>query len=121
MKDIKFRVWDVYLHEYSYSPVKVLDVLSTVWDKDFIVVSYKLEQYTGLKDKNGKEIYEGDIILNHNGYDHCDIKDIVIFENGKFTTHKKVANIKSYSESGTTYQVIVIGNIHENPELLGDE
>jgi hypothetical protein len=66
-----------------------------------------IEQFTGLLDKNGKEIYEGDIVLD------CD-EDInmdVIFENGIFCT----CNTNSIYEMD---DIEVIGNIHENPELL---
>lgn len=79
-------------------------------------------QYTGLKDKNGKEIYEGDVVESVtliNGY-ICN--GIVIFENGKFLVDIKQApfsrdGFKSeFDERIRKYTVI--GNIYENPELL---
>ena len=79
-----------------------------------------LMQYTGLKDKNGVEIYEGDILslircLDKHFICMCnklpdkDFTDVVIFENGEFTCNE-LGNIPDYYE--------IIGNIYENPELL---
>ena len=73
-----------------------------------------LMQYTGLKDKNGVEIYEGDIIQFSDGYPQNHLKPKVVeFSKGSFS------NTGSFdSGSATTYDPEVIGNIYENPELL---
>ena len=108
MREIKFRAWDkknkkfVYLELLNNREIKVDSFEATN------IESWK--QYTGLKDKNGKEIYEGDIIL------YSDIVEpkIVEFRKGVFCykMHEKAYHI--FDET----QCNIIGNIYENPKLL---
>ena len=77
----------------------------------------ELMQYTGLKDKNDKEIYEGDVLSN--GNDEKPYK--VVFENGSFRAEFE-GDFKEYSFDlidvvAQGYEVV--GNIYQNPELLG--
>lgn len=78
-------------------------------------------QYTGLKDKNGVEIYEGDIVYCQTKFGKA--KAIIEFINGKFVarfdsavTHPQNGHYISYYEINKRFEVI--GNIYDNPELL---
>lgn len=76
---------------------------------------FTLMQYTGLKDKNGKEIYEGDIIEfeYHNGGGFSRVKEPVTFYNGQFSVWQE--SINNYNENCE-----IIGNIFENPKILNE-
>lgn len=71
----------------------------------------ELMQYTGLKDKNGTEIYEGDIVFDS----HCEENGKVIFDEGCFAIEWETT-IEDLFENCDIYEVI--GNAYQNPELL---
>ena len=110
----KFRVWCNRRNKYIYNIQDVgADFSIDCWEDcfgDFLCCEdYVLEQCTGLKDKNGKLIYEGDIVLVEDN--KCPIE--WESENARY-------NVVGYGEIAyLNYNDIeVIGNIHENPELL---
>jgi len=75
-----------------------------------------LMQYTGLKDKNGKEIYEGDIV--NSWYEEYNTGGI----GSEFKKHIVEFKMGAFTNCINTYKPIeVIGNIYENPELLEPE
>lgn len=115
MREIKFRVWDGYkIHyptvvEIGICGVNSLTSASFQSENGGYTTSAYVMQFTGLHDKNGKEIYEGDICVEDAEYgDGC--FDVVWY----------VDDIHcgwSISPSDV-WEARVIGNIHENPELL---
>lgn len=119
MREIKFRAWDTKMN-YMFSGTSIRGLML---DKCFTeeVDRLILEQFTGLHDKNGVEIYEGDIcIVSLSYFKIKNEKATVIFLNGAFQFQYGCEQFFSKPHDAWD-EVEVIGNIHENPELLKGE
>ena len=111
MREIKFRAWQDDKMMYSDG----CGVYDTKRFLDKLYEDCNLMQFTGLKDKNGKEIYEGDICRVDDGENLYEI----IFYMGGFMGAVLPRKIRIYHISDSLLNNIeVIGNIHENPELI---
>lgn len=91
------------------------------------VIPETVGQYAGLKDKNGKRIFEDDIVRvkgesdDYRGVDYC---ALIVFWNGGFCAidgTKENHAFRRYCLATCDYSLEVIGNIHDNPELLEQE
>ena len=121
-REIKFRIWNDYDKKMIYWNELLKSNLANI----FTIPSYNkwLMQYTGLHDKKGKEIYEGEIVYCQTKYGKA--KAIIKFIEGKFVAYWNSA--LTHSENGhhiACYEINkrfeVIGNEYDNPELLGGE
>lgn len=131
-REIKFRAGVkrknelLYLKGFRYSGKEKIKITFADEDADdctytFLKNEVILEQFTGLYDKNGVEIFEGDIVHCISRFD--DAKMVVIFEDGEFRM-VLLEKIDSYVSGGGFYALRcfekeVIGNIHER--RMGDE
>lgn len=127
---LRFRAWDKEFKE-------MVQVDALVFDEQIIKATYKngnvvkediknyvLMQSTGLRDKNGKEIFEGDIVTD--GHMTGDIKNhatygfYMVDDNGTERWFSDAATIEDFEEDAKNVSEIleIIGNIHTNPELL---
>ena len=112
MRKIKFRAW-IKEDKEMVEVYNINFVESTINDNLFGFDDVILMQYTGLKDKNGKEIYEGDIVKNViNG-------SILRVEFGTWgITFINGEGQSVFPKNNGKLELEVIGNIYENPELL---
>ena len=129
MREIKFRAWDKMDNEmifdivYNYDGQYDFAINRNPFSFFILHGGFEVMQYTGLKDRNGVEIYEGDILIAptfNAGQRHmC----VVVFENAGFKL--KLISPKEYKndrmlfyESYNGEKCEVIGNIYQNKELF---
>lgn len=137
-REIKFRAWDKGRREFLSGGQILLSIEKgrnpqngfylDIFDeryKDKYKDRFVLQQYTGLKDKNGKEIYEGDIVAftdtysTDNGYAEMDCIGVVGWEDEELCFY--VTERLSAESWEVLQECVVIGNIFDNPELLGGD
>ena len=123
MREIKFRAWDkekkemcafVFPLMLSGSDIYESSEGSAPFNHYSRTNDFELMQCTGLKDRYGNEIYEGDIVkVSENGGK----VSVIFWRDGSFVMND-TGTLAKASVSVLGYIVVVIGNIYENPELL---
>lgn len=128
MREFNFRAWDERnkIMHYSFQFIESLpseengcliftsdkQLVTTEWiNNPYFRQQLKIMQYTGLKDKNGKEIYEGDVV----GRD-----DMAYTRKVVYCPKRAAFILKDENETyfNMAFAYIVLGNIYENPELM---
>lgn len=136
--EIKFRVWDKKINkmisfgelfayrtshlpsengvlvEYGLVSGKVEKIVGITPKCEDYFDDFELTQFTGLTDKNGKEIYEGDIVAGLSGFGCPNI--VIVREPGAWNCSYAIQEFEDKPEEDWE----ILGNIYQNPELLKD-
>lgn len=121
MREIKYRIWIPYLNRMM-RPKPILEIQEETISGPTIgqMKQWVYLEYTGLKDKNGKEIYEGDILR----YRYSTIEEpLITYKIGQVEYHDAAFVFGEVMDLLHLFypSVEVIGNIYENPELINNE
>ena len=115
----KFRAWYPVDQQMTYSDQSNWGAWGDCEMSDMVSGSCEIMQFTGLHDKNGKEVYEGDILKvtfwDEHGEDCFYVE--VAFKNGSFVDPDDNEPIFDRLNDTIT-ETVIIGNIHEHPNLL---
>lgn len=136
MREIKFRAWDKGNQEMVYSDKQLEDdyyvftvtndgvcVEAPHYDPQsctthYLPVESEIMQYTGLKDRNGKEIYEGDFIRGHYGA-RGEIQEGPVYWCDEHLAWSHFGPLHAFDQRPSRApDILILGNIYENPELL---
>lgn len=119
MREIKFRAWDKedkQMHEVDM--LQWSDTLRVTCNGEYHEPNekYELMQYTGFKDCNGNEVYEGDIIKTDESLEIIEWNEALGDAGCTYGSGWSICSDGYHKVTGNIYEVI--GNIYENPELL---
>jgi uncharacterized phage protein (TIGR01671 family) len=124
-RTIKFRVWDKRENKGMYTQNMLYDAQLHHFWQDFVdYPGYELMQYTGLTDKNGKEIYEGDILMYKSGsIPTTGVIGQVLYEADEggyiFQWERKGPNQHHINlNCDVAFESVIVGNIFEHENLL---
>lgn len=118
----KLRVWDKYLLKYWHQDHIKINLRWLIYPEDFKYGNYLpdcvvVEQCTGLTDDNGKLVYEGDLV-KWGGYSVCQV--IWSDDSAEFMFKNLNEDLREHVDTMLLYDWEVVGNIHENPEMLNE-
>lgn len=119
----KFRAW-IKAEKKMYEVDGINTAYNRVYTrhKIFLLSELILLQSPGLKDKNGKEIFEGDVVVCSTIYNKVNIehRGTVVFERGAFIVGSKTMtdSYMTFIELDSDWDTEIIGNIHEHSHLL---